>query len=345
MKRAAFTLSTLLLLAACSTPRPVTDDRAVPESNGNVRFSVIGDMPYLPHEHPMLTAPDGAIVKAVRAYDPPVLIHLGDLKSGDSACTDSLLVARRDQIFDLNPYRAVYTPGDNDWTDCDREEMSPQFDELERLSFIRSIFYQSDEGAKLTRDIPGLTRQSGFVENAMWTINGLVFGTLHIPGTNNGRDEFFPPSDVDKALDEADRRDAFNEAWVDSLFDAAASAPALVITFQADIYYPDLDKSHKECTTQNRQDCDGFKRIRDYMERKAVLYQKPVLLVHGDTNAYCFHKPVGLAINLWRLNAPGDFKLSDAAQVAFDPDDTETPFEVQAMLTKTPLPKICDYSR
>ncbi len=344
MKRAAFTLSTLLLLGACSAARPATDDRVAPDARDKVRFSVIGDMPYLPKEHPMLTAPDGEIVKALRAYDPPVLIHFGDLKSGGSSCTDSLLVARRDQIFNLNPYRAVYTPGDNDWTDCDRESMAIRFDELERLDFIRTIFYHGD-GDKLTRDIPGLIRQDGFVENARWTIKGLVFGTLHIPGTNNGRKEILQ-SDVNKALDEADRRDAFNEAWVDALFETAASAPALVITFQADIYHPELDKSLQECTTQNRVDCDGFKRIRDHIERKAALYKKPVLIIHGDTNAYCFHKPAeGLAINLWRLNAPGDFKLSDAAQISFDPGDTETPFEVLAMLTKTALPKVCDYSR
>ncbi len=301
-------------------------------------------MPYSAREDSLLTAPHGDIARAIRDYNPPVLIHLGDFKAGGEACTDSLLTARRNQIAGLHPLRTVYTPGDNDWTDCDRENMAIRFDELERLAFLHTLFYQG-EGLTMTRDIPGLIRQDDYVENVMWTVKELVFGTLHVPGTNNGRDEILL-GDKGKALDEADRRDAFNEAWVDKLFETAASAPALVILFQADIYRPDTSKHHRECTAEHREECDGFKRIRDYIERKAALYEKPVLIVHGDTNAYCFHQPAeGLALNLWRLNAPGDYKLIDAAQITFDPGNTEAPFAVLTLMQRTALPKVCDYSR
>jgi len=344
MRLAALILSTLLLVGACTGPKIGTDARIAPDPDHQVRFAVVGDMPYSDRENAMLTAPDGKIAAAIRAYDPAVLIHVGDLKSGGAACTDALLKARRDQVFDLNPFRTVYTPGDNDLTDCDRDGLTIRFDELERLDFLRNLFYEGD-GAKLSRDVPGLTRQAGFVENSMWQIGGLVFGTLHVPGTNNGRDEILR-SDPGKALAEADRRDAMNDAWVEKLFERAGSAAALAIAFQADIYHPDTIKSHRECTAQHRTDCDGFKRIRDHIERKAALYEKPVLIIHGDTNAYCFHKPAeGLAINLWRLNAPGDYKLSDAVQITFDPGNTKTPFHVLRMLNPKPLPDICDYSR
>ncbi len=344
MQRAAVMLSIVLLMSACSASRPGTIDRPGTDADGKVRFAVVGDMPYSDEEDSLLTVPTGDIARAIRDYNAPVLIHLGDFKSGGSSCTDSLFVARRNQIANLMPFKTVYTPGDNDWTDCDREGMSLRFDELERLAYLHTLFYQG-EGLAMTRDIPDIIRQEGFVENVMWSMQGLVFGTLHVPGTNNGRDEILL-SDKDMALDQADRRDAFNEAWAEKLFETAASAPALVILFQADIYRPDVSKSYQECTTQHREDCDGYKRIRDFIERKAALYKKPVLIVHGDTNAYCFHQPAeGLALNLWRLNAPGDYKLIDAAQVTFDPGNTETPFQALTLWKPTVLPKVCDYSR
>ena len=85
----------------------------------------------------------------------------------------------------LNPHKTVYTPGDNDWTDCDRFNLSALYDELERLNYLRQLFFHQD-AHQLTRDIPGLIRQEGFIENALWKIDPVVFATLHIPGTNNG---------------------------------------------------------------------------------------------------------------------------------------------------------------
>ncbi len=317
------------------------DNVAAEDPQSRVTFVVIGDMPYSDEENVNLTAPDGAFVKAIQAINPPVLIHYGDFKGGSEDCTDALLEARQAQIFALNPYKVVFTPGDNDWTDCDRDNMTVRFDELERLAFLRKLFFEGT-GLEMTRDIPDLVRQDGLSENAMWRVDSLVMGTLHIVGTNNGREEILK-SDVNQALDAVDERDALNEVWLQQLFESAKSAAGLVILFQADIYRPENDKP--ACTSENRTDCDGFYQIREAIESMALAYNKPVLVVHGDTNAYCFNQQAEQITNLWHLNGPGDYKVIDAAQVTFSPNDVE-PFKVSGVLLEPGEPPlVCDYSR
>jgi hypothetical protein len=309
-----------------------------------VAFIAIGDMPYSRKEYRMLSAPDGVIYKAIQAIKPELLIHFGDLKSGGSSCTDKNLLASKALIYYLNPERVVYTPGDNDWVDCDRFALPDRFDELERLAFIRQHFYQAKDN-KLDGAIKGLVRQNELIENARWRLNDLYFATVHVPGTNNGRDEIVL-SDVNLALDEADKRDHYNELWLDELFTLAANAQGVVISFQADIYQTKDSALATPCTIKKRVNCDGYMRIREQIKRQAIAYKKPVLVIHGDTNAYCFQQQAKQqAANLWRLNALGDYKLSDAAKITFDASDPQHAFKVVTLLTGQALPSVCDYRR
>ena len=119
----------------------------------------------------------------------------------------------------------------------------------------------------------------------------------------------------------------------------------MVIIFQADIYHVKATIPDIECTHKVRVDCDGFKRIRDQIKDKAMLYKKPVLVIHGDTNAYCFQQQAAAeAENLWRLNGPGDYKLLDGAQVVFNANNTDSPFTVKTLLEGNSFPVSCDYS-
>ncbi|MDM8567091.1 hypothetical protein QUF74_15745 [Candidatus Halobeggiatoa sp. HSG11] len=307
-----------------------------------VEFAVLGDMPYRTHENVSLTGPDGEIFSAIKALNPPVLVHYGDFKAGGESCTDDLITTYKNQIANLNPGRTVYTPGDNDWTDCDRPSMSVQFDEMERLELIRNLFFGTT-GLEMSKDIPGLVRQENFPENAIWKLDNLVMGTLHIVGTNNGREEILK-SDVNKTLDAVDSRDTANEIWLQKMFSDAQSAAGLVVLFQSDIYEPGADKK-PACTKENRVDCDGYKNIRDAIAKMAAEYKKPVLAVHGDTNAYCFNQQSETISNLWHLNGPGDYKVIDAAKITFDAKNSAKPFEVVGLLDPKAPPEICDYSR
>ncbi len=46
-------------------------------------------------------------------------LHLGDIKSGSTTCTDARFAAAL-ATFESFKDPVVYTPGDNEWTDCHR---------------------------------------------------------------------------------------------------------------------------------------------------------------------------------------------------------------------------------
>ena len=79
-------------------------------------------------------------------------------------------------------------------------------------------------------------------------------------------------------------------------------------------------------------------------ERMALEYKKPVLVVHGDTNAYCFNQQSKAIPNLWHFNGPGDFKVSDAARIVFDPNNNKEPFEIRGVLNPVKPPLECNYN-
>lgn len=343
MRHTTFSVITLIMavsISACNVLSNKSNDKI--SSLPIVNFIAVGDMPYLDKERVMMTAPNGGIVQAINAFKPAVLLHFGDLKAGGTSCTNELLLSRREQLFNLHPFKVMYAPGDNDWTDCDRKSLTHRFDELERLDFLRTNYF-SGEGYKLTSKLTGLIRQEDFIENAKWSVNGLVFGTLNIPGTNNGR-VGIELGDANAILSEADRRDKLNKIWIDELFSDATHANGLVITFQADIYQPEIKKHPVECTQDNRRECDGYMKTRQYIEHKSALLNKPVLIVHGDTSAYCFHQPIEkTAKSLWRLNGLGDYRISDAAQITFNPNNVTKPFNVVSLLGQKKLPTVCKY--
>ena len=335
MKWLQLFLSWFFLLSSLAWASDSTDATA----SKLTQFVVMGDMPYTDTEYALLE-PDGAIAAAIKALDPQVLIHLGDFKKARLSCGDELYKDHYRQIAYLNPHKTVYTPGDNEWTDCDRFNTSVRHDELERLNYLRQLFFYQDEH-QLSKGIPGLVRQENFIENARWQINQLVFATLHIVGTNNGRKEILR-SNIQHALDAADHRDQFNEKWLQQLFATAESAPAMVIVFHADMF--DFDHIKPACSADKPTDCDGYRLMRDLIKNKAAQFKKPVLVIHGDSPAYCLHQPYPLIPNLWRLNAPGDYKYIDASHILFDPQNKEMPFTVTGLLDQKPAPAVCNYN-
>lgn len=100
-------------------------------------FLVLSDVPYTAEEETELRE---RAAPAIRASDAPFVLFLGDFKSGDSSCSDNLFIRRRDEIMALHPERVFYSPGDNDWTDCDRANIPEPASELERLDFLRRLF-------------------------------------------------------------------------------------------------------------------------------------------------------------------------------------------------------------
>ncbi len=315
-------------------------------SESSFRFIAIGDTPYSDKEKTLF---EGTVTQAVKKANPPFVVHYGDFNSGDGPCTDAVLKEFRDTIYNLYPGRVFYTPGDNEWTDCDRsgyaDPSKERFSELERLDFLKRLFFQQNNGKKQIKfpDPPDeweYRQQPNFPENARWIYNGVLFVTLHMVSTNNGRIEILL-DDTEQALALVDARDHANRVWLENAFKRAKDKQnfldAVVIITQADVTSPD---GAGPCISTNRMSCDAFLPFRESLILQAGKFRergkrlKPVLLLHGDTNPYCWDKDFGgkEAPNLWRLNAWGDYREPADATIINVTKSANEPFEAKTLI-------------
>ncbi len=248
-------------------------------------FNVISDIPYNAQQETLLSE---TIVPALLARPGPFLMHLGDINSGSLACSDLLLDMRAREIRDMHPEAVFFTPGDNDWTDCDRKKTGAPTSEIAKLDQIRRLFYQDSDPYPSSLTVKS---QPLYPENKRWIHKGIPFATLHVVGTNNGRAEILEDP-LPLALAHVAARDAANIAWLDLLFEAAdrLNAPAVIVGMQGD---PSRAKYDGICSESNPQKCNGFAKLNNHLRQKAGTYGKPVLLIHGDTSPYCTDKGFG----------------------------------------------------
>ena len=336
MNTSSWIVVVLLVLAASVLTRGSA------AGDGDFTFAVLGDMPYNAAQEATIRT---TLAPALGRAGLPFVIHLGDFKAGDESCTDEIIATRRNEIYGLLPGRVFYTPGDNEWTDCDRvDEVASPKPELERLDHLRNVFYPAPLNLAGTWDY---TTQDGYPENASWTRDGLVFATIHLVSTNNGRYEIIPldaegnpllgeaaKAYVKTALDRVDARDAANARWLGATFARATriGARAVIIATQADVTKVDFSAP---CSAQRRTDCDAFVKTRAKLTELAAEFGEPVLLIHGDTNPYCLDKKFGgdQAPKLWRLNALGDFTEADATLVTVGGPGAWQAFTVNQLMT------------
>ena len=129
----------------------------------------------------------------------------------------------------------VYTPGDNEWTDCHRAN-NGAYDPLERLAVIRAMFFPIPGlalggGRKLTMSQSMLGGFETFVENQLWFESSVAFATLHVVGSNNNLAPWFGDDTTGTKMDDPARRtaevaarNAANIDWLDRTF-ALAQQP------------------------------------------------------------------------------------------------------------------------
>jgi hypothetical protein len=282
---------------------------AAPAAAQPFRFVAFGDMPYCsparPQDCPAEEGRVAALMREINAASPAFSIFVGDTKGGSEVCTDAT-VLRAFAWMSLANHPLVYTPGDNEWTDC-WQDRGGRYDPLERLALIRARFFR--DAASLGRRPMPLTRQADadaahrlFVENARWARDGVVFATLHVTGSNNNlptepgeTPQSRPPAG---AREEYAARNAANLAWLAATFAEArrADARAVVLAIQAEMYFAD------RC---GRGQVSGFRDMRAALAREAAAFARPVLLVHGDIHTWLQDRPVPEAPNLTRIMVPG----------------------------------------
>jgi len=136
-----------------------------------------------------------------------------------------------------------------------------------------------------------------FVENARWERAGVIFGTLHVVGSNNNR-----RNDA-AALSEYGERNAANLAWIDAIFERArqTEARAVVLFFQANPFL------------RTPGSPSGFADTLDRLAQRARAYDRPVLLVHGDGHRLLIDQPLAVSgrrmNNVTRLMVFGDIEV------------------------------------
>jgi hypothetical protein len=224
-------------------------------------FSVFGCLPYRPEE---MDDFDRLIDEVGRTS--AFGIYVGDIKSGSTRCEDSVYQDIRRRV-DRSRVPIVFTPGDNEWTDCHRQGDDP----IERLAYLRNVFFD-EPGQSLGRRKMRLETQpaihpahSAFVENATWAHGGVRFATLHIVGSNDN---------ASVPAEQFARQDA-NLAWLDHCFETARneSAAAIVLAWQADVFVPPPSGQ-----------VSGFTVLLDRLRAHTEAFPGPVLVVHADSH-------------------------------------------------------------
>ena len=320
----------VVLSAACAqdtsspTPRSLaapslaaadkSDDSGNP--NGPFTYAVIGDFPY----GPVKRAEMPSLVDQINA-DPAVerVLHAGDIKAGSASdCSDAYFQDIRTQ-FDRFDDPLVYTPGDNEWTDCHVAiKNNGLYLPTERLARIRQIFFpipgrtigvHADDVVSQAQVDPA---NAAYVENVMWERSKVVFASLNLTGSNDDTAPWTssppktsppelpgPVSTWDAQLAqqplEIAARQRANFAWLDRAFASAHSdSRAVVLLVQADMWDGTIAT---RSTTISAYDAMVVK-----IGRLAAAYGKPVLLIEGDSHIFRIDQPYTPASPLFALH-------------------------------------------
>jgi len=345
MRRAAFNYAVVFLAFAVACAPERTAAPGTPSfSTGNpinlgskepYTLAVVGDMPYGIQKLDSLPL----LIDLINS-DPKVdlVAHVGDIKAGsNSPCTneyiDSIAV-----LFNQLKDPFVYTPGDNEWTDCHvGSKNNGLYTPTERLEFVRTVFFpvagQTLGGRKkqvLTEaDDPA---NAQYVENTMWMESQVVFAALNIPGSNDDKATWGStlPADAgnypSQATERATRKQA-TLAWLDKAFTIATedNAAGVVLLFQADMW-------------DTTSSISGYDTLVVRIGQLASAFGKPVLLLEGDSHVFSVdypyttssplhskHPATPEANNVTRIVVEGDGNRTEYLRLTFDPQNRNGP--------------------
>jgi len=281
----------LSVLVGCAGVQPAGEP-------GDTKFEIglIGDQQYNPESD----AKFPHIMNELNRSNLAFVVHVGDFKGGVAPpCDDGLFKQRKEQ-FDASRHPFIFTPGDNDWTDCHQSKAAP-YDPMERLVKLREIFFQSNQSlgqrklmVKRQSDNP---RFAKFRENVRWSYENVLFVTLHMTGSNNNLGR------VPEADAEYRERNAANLAWLMETFDIAKreGSKAVGIFTQANPRFeyrlPSRRVGAGARPAPKRP--SGFTDFMSALEAEVLAFGKPVVLFHGDTHYFRVDKP------LFRTNEAG----------------------------------------
>jgi hypothetical protein len=270
------------------------------------QFGVIGDTSYSKVAEQEFDRLMGRLNKENLAF----VVHVGDFEADPTPYArnpDKVTMPCTDENFhrvlatfqkSANPF--VFTPGDNDWTDCIKLK-ARKFDPMERLAKVREMFFP--EGRSLGQNTIAVDNQAKdpdfkqYRENLTWSFNGVTFVTLHIVGSNNNKG-LTPEMDIEHG-----ERTKANIAWIKKAFaDAKAkNTMGLALFTQANPGFetkwtPSLVRRYfirfPEVKAPEKPAPSGYDEILNALAEEMETYKKPTLFVHGDTHMFHVSKPL-----------------------------------------------------
>jgi hypothetical protein len=311
-------------------------------SESGFTLAVYGDAPYgckaptaaaLPDECPVGSpwvpdSPDGpnpgdprqilatpAFIEALnRDRKVELVLFTGDTHSGAGYCT----LAANQRVFDLwSEFRdpLVYTPGDNEWTDCQKSKEGGGVknsageyvayaagNPVANLALVRAMFFpkagetlggrEKHVTSQAQAFDPSHPADAEYVENVMWEQSDVLFVTINLPGGSNNDDDQWTPAAFGAVksatqIQEVAQRTAADLRWLDAAFARARAhgAKAVLIMEQADMW--DLDGTGPSLA--------HIANYEPFIARIAALtkeFAKPVLLIDGDSHRYRSDNPL-----------------------------------------------------
>lgn len=281
-------------------------------------FVALGDTAYnLPKDLPVYDE----LIGTINESNPAFSIHVGDIW-GAMKCTEKNYRWIK-TWFEKYQAPVVYTPGDNEWTDCRKPEIIDAYirivtgkgsnadkqligsartfdnaakgtsfdDTLEALATIRKVYFDKPESlGKQTMPVVRQSDISDFTEmkeNLRWQKEDVVFATIHVPGSEMN----FTINDPIRANDAIKRNEA-DVAWIKSVFNEAKqqNAKAVVLSIHASLF---VDGKGDEFSNHALRGGEGGPyywiawAIRDQSEK----FGKPVLLINGDFHEFVIDRP------------------------------------------------------
>jgi hypothetical protein len=242
-----------------------------------------------------------------------LVVHVGDIHSGKQFCTkpyDELVLG----LWSAYKDPLVYTPGDNEWTDCHKiaegggsyNKITGQIDyvtgadgqpvdyakgdPIANLELVRSLFFPTPGvtlGGRKKQVLsqaqnfdPAQPSDSKYVENVMWEESGVLFVTVNVPGgSNNDTDIWYgTPKATDAQNQEVEERTGADLRWLDAAFAQAQAdgARGVMIVAQADMWDPEKGAAHQA----------GYEPIVQSIATHTTAFGKPVLMFNGDSHVY-----------------------------------------------------------
>lgn len=349
------TLAALLIPAAGAFAHG--DDDHGDNGRGPVDYAIIGDTPYGLTGQTGLSAFPSHIAEINNDPSVSLVVHLGDIKNGSTRCDTSYFDTIRAN-FDTFKDPLVYTPGDNEWTDCHRAnngayqpagpaaagDLYPAgpihngtaptaagVPAPSRLDEIRRIFFPQPGRTLGVAKRKVKDQRAPYVENVTWNESRVQFGVVNVPGSNNDLLPWFcPTTTLSTCLstssglpalqaDEYAKRNAAALKWLDRIFDEARDEHAKGVAIGIQADMWD------PFITGDPVQYSGYTQFVQELARQTVRFKKPVLLLNGDSHLFVEDQPLADPANVNSTIYGVTYPVPNLRRVIVDGSTTTVP--------------------